>query len=215
MDYESATDTQLLHACRRGDDRAARQLHARLSPIMLALARSTLRDHHLAEDAVQRAFCQIMKQPRRGIARIENAKAWLMRVVRNEAVSQARMLMRSRERERLLAEQAAAQFAGMGAKPGQAAADTPLGQPASLAEISQAVESLTDELREIVYLKHVAGLTFDQIEAATGINRNTAASRHRVAMGRLSEALKRLKANDAPLGGVVSAAAKSEANHVR
>lgn len=185
MDHEHATDTELLRACRRGNERAASTLHARLAPVLRAIARSTLRDQHLAEDAVQRAFCQIMRAPRREVARVENAKAWLIRIVRNESASLARTLARARERDRRFSERRTHdREAGMDASRDAASAFA-----GGSLELAAAIDTLPEELREIVYLKHVAGLTFDQIEATTGMNRNTAASRHRRAVALLRETL--------------------------
>lgn len=46
-------------------------------------------------------------------------------------------------------------------------------------EMTRIVDSLPRHLREVIYLKHVAGLTFDQLAVALDVNRSTLASRHR------------------------------------
>jgi RNA polymerase sigma factor (sigma-70 family) len=57
------------------------------------------------------------------------------------------------------------------------------------AELVAALESLPRRQREVVILRHVLGLSFDQIEASTGINRNTASSVYRVAVATLERLL--------------------------
>ena len=49
---------------------------------------------------------------------------------------------------------------------------------------------------DVVLLKHVGGLTFEQIALATQTNRNTAASRYRAAIGLLERALRDQESGD-------------------
>lgn len=184
MDHERATDTELLIASRLGDERAATTLYARISPMLRALARLTLRDHHLAEDAVQRTFVRVMQVPKKELMKVQDARSWMVRVARNESASLARSLARARARDQRAGERSDRRRRAFDPTLSSASEGFAPGDP-----IGEAVEELAEELREIVYLRHVAGLTFDQIESATGINRNTASSRHRLAMRRLREAL--------------------------
>lgn len=59
--------------------------------------------------------------------------------------------------------------------------------------IRQAVQNLSQKLREVVVMKTWGGLTFAQISETLAISQNTAASRYRYALEQLSTELRRLK----------------------
>lgn len=162
---------QLLRAMRRGDEPAARLFHARLAGVLTAHARAILRDGALAEDAAQRAFLRALRARRAEVRRIRDAQAWMAAVVRREAL----MLLRA-ERRRIARERAHAPHP---ASPGADGLDA----------LHDAIDRLPARLREAVTLRHACGLTYDQMGLALGISPNTAASRHRLAMTRLRDAL--------------------------
>ncbi len=56
-----------------------------------------------------------------------------------------------------------------------------------------AVQRLSDKLREVVVMKFWGGLTFQQIAEALAISPNTAASRYRYALEQLAQELRRRK----------------------
>ncbi|MFD2256224.1 RNA polymerase sigma factor [Luteolibacter algae] len=57
----------------------------------------------------------------------------------------------------------------------------------------EAVQNLSDKLREVVVMKTWGGLTFAQISEALGISPNTAASRYRYALEQLSQSMQKVK----------------------
>jgi RNA polymerase sigma-70 factor (ECF subfamily) len=173
------TDQVLLRACRRGDEAAARALHARLTPALVAYAKSILKDIGLAEDAVQAAFCRLFRASVREVDRVDSPKAWLARIVRREALTIARGNHRLVQRHRRWAD-------GRDAVSGTADDDR-----GELRELGRAVLALPRRMSEVIALKHVCALTFDEIAVALNINRNTAASRYRAAIDRLRTALTR------------------------
>ena len=59
-----------------------------------------------------------------------------------------------------------------------------------LEQLREAVSELSEKDREIVYLRHTAGLSFPQIAETLGIPLNTAASRYRYAIEELRGNLK-------------------------
>lgn len=175
-------DTVLLRAMRRGDQAAARALHLRLSPGLHVYVRGLLHDAALADDAVQSAFCRVMELPTRRVDEVECASAWMAMLVRREALSLMRAHRRrvARERRRAIDEASCA-------TPTRAAS----GSSAGLDDepVRRAIGALPHRMAEVVLLKHVAGLTFDQIAIALSISRNTAASRYRLALARLRDRL--------------------------
>ncbi|MCL4222287.1 MAG: sigma-70 family RNA polymerase sigma factor [Phycisphaerales bacterium] len=172
------SDAQLLVALHKGSEQAARELWSRHSGSMLALARALLCDAAAGEDAVQQVFCRVLSLDRRTLAQVSDARAWLAQLVRREAINQIRAQRRRAAREgRTQARE----------HPPTAGHPTPA-MPAD-AELRQAVDLLPRRLREIIVLKHVCGLTFDQISVTLGLSRNTAAGRHRQALRALRDAL--------------------------
>ena len=174
----------LLLATRRGDQSAARTLWRLYAPRLTAYARSIVRRRaaaHDAEDIVQSVFCRIMTLAESDIGQVRDAGAWLAQLTRRTSLNWLRTHRRDAARRDRLAL--------MPAHSGRASADP------SLAE---AIDALPARQREIVILKHIAGLTFDQIELATGLNRNTAAARYRAAIAGLRESLDSLPPNSAP-----------------
>lgn len=175
-------DRQLLIRTRRGDQAAARSLWRRHAPRLVAYAATIVRGTGTrddAEDTVQAVFCRVMTIDPREVGAVMDPGAWLAQLTRRTALNWIRGTRRERARVGRVAD-------GMRSAKGAAGEH---GGPSEHAATGQAVDSLPARLREVVVLRHVAGLTFDQIETATGVNRNTAAARYRVAVERLRVAL--------------------------
>lgn len=144
---------------------------------MQVVAKSILHDDAAAEDAVQSAFCRILTVKRSEIKKIENPQAWLITVLRREALMRVRTDRRrqSREQRRAIAD--------------RPAAVSDYAQQWDIRQINDLIAALPDYLREIVVLKHVTGFTFNQIAQITQQNRNTVASRYRDAIEKLRMSL--------------------------
>lgn len=182
MDHE--TDQVLLRACRRGDEAAARALYARLAPTLIAFARTILRDEARAEDALQSAFCRIFRAGTWEVDRVENVRAWMAQIVRRVALTMLRTEKRLAQRNRRHEEERERAASLERRSPAASASFT-----SELGELRRLIDELPRLLAEVVILKHVAALTFDQIAVALDMNRNTAASRYRDAMQQLRAAL--------------------------
>jgi RNA polymerase sigma-70 factor (ECF subfamily) len=171
----SDQSAHLLLATRRGDQSAARALWHLHAARLTAYARSIIRARsapHDADDIVQSAFCRIMLLSEPDLSSVRDTGAWLAQLTRNAALNWLRTHRRDAARRE------------------RTAALTPSRSPASADHaLAEAVDALPARLREVIVLKHIAGLTFDQIELATGINRNTAAARYRSAISLLRETL--------------------------
>lgn len=171
------SDVQLLIATHKGSESAARELWARHSGPLLAHARAILREPSRAEDAVQQVFCRLLTLDRRTLSRVEDVRAWLAQLVQREALNQLRSLRRENARAGRAVRQAHTQQTP---SPAASALDADQDQM-----LHAALARLARRLREVVVLRHGAGLTFDQIAVALQVNRNTAAGRYRQAMAEL------------------------------
>ncbi len=176
------TAANLLLSASRGSDAAARALWHAHAPQLLAYARSIVRDHSLADDVVQEALCRALRQDARTLRAVSDIAAWLTSLVRREALNQLRSLSRARRRALTHAERA------VRSAPPEALLST---------DVQRAIDRLPRRDREVLVLRHVCGLTFDQLAPATGLSRSAAASRYTAALARLRALLPHPSNDDA------------------
>lgn len=170
----ATTERELLVGIARGSNAAARELWARHAPRLLAFLRAMLPPGGPVdpEDVLQQTFCRILETSVGSLRRVEDVPAWLFQVARHIAFNSGRSLKRERARiER---------------RPAPAIHTEPVVRDEAL---WGALSALMPDLRDVVLLKHIAGLTFDQIAIATLTNRNTAASRYRAAIAQIEQGL--------------------------
>ncbi|MGH7244426.1 MAG: RNA polymerase sigma factor [Phycisphaerales bacterium] len=169
-------DRQLLLGIARGRDDCARELWSRHGTILSALARAIVGES-ASGDVVQSALCRILQSSTLQLRAIESVPAWLATLVRYEAANYLRSERRRRSRDRDHHESSCHQPAlSLGAVP-------------DVDSLWPRVDSLPRRLREVIVLKLVAGMTFDQLALALGLNRNTAAARYRCAMDYLRQSI--------------------------
>jgi RNA polymerase sigma-70 factor (ECF subfamily) len=97
--YGTATDEQLVHLVRRGDDRAFDAIHDRYHARLVGYARHMLGGaHHDAEEVVQDAFVRAL-HALRADKREMALKAWLYTIVRNRALDLLRRPVRTTDLE--------------------------------------------------------------------------------------------------------------------
>lgn len=149
------------------------------------LARWLTRSHEDAEDVVQEAFLRAFSafESFRG----ENAKPWLLTIVRNTAMT---LLKRNRNFEDI---------------PEQCSEPSPDPEEILLIsgereEVRQALEQIPSEFREAIVLREMEGLSYKEISNVTGIPLGTVMSR----LSRGRDCLKRI------LSTSKSASAKKE-----
>lgn len=170
-------ESTLLPRMHAGDSAAARSLWNNHAPRLLALARAMCRGpgargaaSGLADDAVQNAFLGLLKLDTRSINAIRDVRAYLAQAVRAAVLNAQRTERRETARRGALL------------PPGTGSVDVP-------DHLSDAIDALPEAQRDVILLKHVAGLTFDQMSLATGEPRATLASRHAAALRLLRAAM--------------------------
>src|SRR5258708_2916947 len=124
-----------------------------------------------ARDVVQEVFVRLASR-RSDLRGVEAPHIWLLAVTHNASLDAVRR--RSRRRTEPL--ESAAHVAAPGSTPERAAAAS---------STSRALAQLPPPQREAVLLHHVAGCSFREIAAITGVPAFTAASRCRLALARL------------------------------
>jgi len=160
-----------------GDRRALTRLYDASAPRLLRYAESLTRNRADAEDALQSGLVKIARKPER-LADAEKPWAYLVRVIRNEAL---KIVQRRRNGISLAV---------------ILQAWRPVECQLELAETREqvqiAVSQLPPEQAEVVALKIWEGFTFAEIAELIGESPNTAASRYRYALEKLSRSLQRL-----------------------
>ena len=124
-----------------------------------------------ARDVVQDVFVRLASR-RRDLGGVETPHVWLLAVTHNAAVD----VVRRSARRRAEPLESAAHVAATGSDPEREAAAS---------STSRALAQLPPPQREAVLLHYVAGCSFREIAAITGVPAFTAASRCRLALGRL------------------------------
>jgi RNA polymerase sigma-70 factor (ECF subfamily) len=160
-----------------GDPDAFAALYDRLAFRLLGAARTMTGSAADAEDVVQDLFVALARGRAR-LAAVADLEAYVFTMLRNAIRRRGRRA--AIDRRAVLAIAQDRRDTGAHAT---AAAELPDD------ELAAAVAALPEAQREVVALKIDAGLTFAEIAAVTGTSLNTAASRYRYALEKLSTAL--------------------------
>jgi RNA polymerase sigma-70 factor (ECF subfamily) len=169
-----------------GDASALEELFERDGAQAFRLAYRVLRDGAAAEDAVQDAFAQLWERAP-SLSAAGSIRSLLMTIVHRRALDQVRSrtrhlrplvesdeLLRVDEEATELLDRVVEQVSSEGLR----------------LRLRTALEALPQEQRAVVELVHLGGLTLPQIAEREGVPLGTVKSRLRLAMQKLSEALK-------------------------
>ena len=166
-------DEALVRRARRGDDHAFELLVARYTRFAGAVALGVLGDYHGALDVVQEAFVKVL----RGLGDLDDPRrfrGWLRNVVRTTALdARRRRRVAGRSGEPL-----------PGVEEGTAPLPAPDVRPDDLLEQAELrslvrgeIAHLPETQREVVMLKYLEGMSYDEIAAVTGLTVSTIESR--------------------------------------
>lgn len=177
------SDVQLLLLTHRGDAAAARELWRRYATRLTSYARAIVGES-AASDVVQSVFVGVLRMSVIEIRSVRDVAAYLVGALRRTAISHERERLRRGTRERgplALARQRVRDLQRDSRR-----SDRNSERLIAL-EIHDAIDQLPRRLREVIVLKHHAGLTFDQMALALETNRHTLASRYQDALRQLRE----------------------------
>jgi RNA polymerase sigma-70 factor, ECF subfamily len=136
-----------------GDPEGIHYLYVRYADDVLRYVAGFLRDHHEAEDITQNVFAKLMTAIVKYEEREVPFDAWIMRVARNAALDHLRARRAIPTEEVRLAD--------------TGRAETALDRGRAL---RQALEDLPEDQREVLVLRHIAGLT--PIEIASTLEKS-------------------------------------------
>ena len=155
-----------------------REFHSRylsLSDALYRVAFYILEDVEEAEDAVQELYLKLWKN-RDALDGIRNPKAYAMTLLRNFCLDRVRHVARIADAD------------VPGNMGGEFDPDKAMDQKERLEMVLAAVKSLPDRQREILILRTVEGLSYEEIEERTGMNYLTL----RVLLSRARQTLKKI-----------------------
>jgi RNA polymerase sigma-70 factor (ECF subfamily) len=136
-----------------GDPEGLHYLYVRYADDVLRYVTGFIRDHHEAEDITQNVFAKLMKAIVKYEEREVPFDAWIMRVARNAALDHLRAKRAVPTEEVRLAD--------------TGRAETALDRGRAL---RQALEDLPEDQREVLVLRHIAGLS--PIEIASTLDKS-------------------------------------------
>jgi len=177
----AAADTELVRRAvaraKQGDTGALHFLYVRFADDVFAYVRAIVRDPHEAEDVTQNVFAKLMTAVLRYEEREVPFTAWILRVARNVALDHLRA-----RRQIPVAE----------------VRTTDVGHDQTGYERSQslreALRRLPMEQREVLVLRHIAGLTPGEIAERLGRSEGSVHGLHHRGRGALQAALRELDA---------------------
>lgn len=131
-----------------GDAEGLHFLYVRYAPDVQRFVNSLVKDHHEAEDITQNIFAKLMKAINKYEPREVPFAAWIMRVARNAALDHLRARRSIPSEEVRLADTGQAQIGIDRAR-----------------DLRLALEQLPEDQREVLILRHIAGLSPVEIAA--------------------------------------------------
>lgn len=167
-------DVQILHRAVRGDERAFAQVVDRHGPYLFGIARTLLTNTADAEDAVQETLAAMLGGSYRGDA---SPRTWLVSIL----VRQAALIRRKQARWKQETRQPLPEPAGSF----QQAVD-------ARADLAVMLEKLSEEHRQVLILRELQQMSYDQIARVLHVPRGTVESR----LHRAREQLKALFLSD-------------------
>ncbi len=162
---ERSSEVELLDRIHRGDDRAFGELVRGHGGYLYGVARALVRDEHEAHDVVQETFTAVLSSRFRGDSAL---RTWLVGI----AVRQAAMARRKRRPWLRLW------------RPPEDESDPPApvseaGQAAVEARLDLTVllDRLSPEHREVIVLRELEGMSYEEMASLLGVPRGTVESR--------------------------------------
>jgi len=176
-DYESDLLAHAIARAKEGDAGALHFLYVRFADDVCGYVCSIVRDPHEAEDITHTLFLKLLAKIQRYEQRDVPFAAWILRVARNAALDHVRA------RRAIPFEDVRTSDEGR--------EDQNLERCESL---RLALDGLSDEQRQVLVLRHIAGLTPGEIAERLGKTENSIHGLHHRGRGALRAALRELDA---------------------
>ncbi len=175
--FAQATDTQLINHFKSGENAALEVLIERHKEKIFTTILFLIKDRHLAEDFFQEVFIKIIDTIR-GNRYNDEGKflPWALRVSHNLCID----YLRKTNRTVNVASDERNIFETIGSIGD--AADSKIVKLQTNTKLQYMINALPDEQREVIVLRHFAGMSFKEIADATNSSINTSLGRMRYAL---------------------------------
>jgi RNA polymerase sigma factor (sigma-70 family) len=163
----ACTEHELIAAARSGDDRAFEELYARYRERIVAFIHCRVGDHGRGEDVAQEVFISALRRLRASDQAI-HFKPWIYEIAKNACIDEFRRTRRTREVSLDVDEEAG------GPRPLLSLAPTPAAAVETkqrLADLRGAFGGLSENHHQLLVLRELEGLSYDEIGARTGMSR--------------------------------------------
>ena len=178
MNVKSLTDHQLINNYLAGDEKSFEILLTRHKEKIYTSIYLFCKDHELAEDIFQEVFIKIIDTLRKGKYNHEGKfLQWAMRISYNLCVDYFR---RSKRRTKISPSETFDIFDVLELQDDNM--ETSIIKDQTYQKIKDLVDSLPEEQREVVILRHYADMSFKEIASLTRVSINTALGRMRYAL---------------------------------
>jgi RNA polymerase sigma-70 factor (ECF subfamily) len=148
VDNNSGLVQQAIESAKEGNAEGLHFLYVRYAADVQRFVNSLVKDHHEAEDITQNIFAKLMTKIKKYEQREVPFVAWIMRVARNAALDHMRSRRAIPTEEVRIADS------------GQAQVGIDRGR-----DLRHALEQLPEDQREVLILRHIAGLSPVEIAA--------------------------------------------------
>lgn len=173
--FTDATDNQLIHAFKNGDNQALEVLVHRHKDKIFTSIVILVKDKFLAEDFFQEVFIKIIDTLRKGSYNEEGKfSSWAMRIAHNHCVDHFRKVKRT---PKITSGDNSDIFDGL--QPEDNSADKAIMKGQSHEIIRSLLDMLPVEQREVIILRHYGDFNFKEISKITKSSINTALGRMR------------------------------------
>jgi RNA polymerase sigma-70 factor (ECF subfamily) len=176
-------DAELLRQIGRGDENAFRELVNRHSRYLYGIAFSLTQNTADAEDVVQETFVAVLKSKFREES---SARTWLVQIL----VRQAALVRRIRSRKLSPAAPDEVRNGLSAAVEGSAAQGSAVSGSDAKLDLAVMLETLSPEHRQVIVLREIEGMTYDEMAQALKVPRGTVESRLFRARAELKERFK-------------------------
>lgn len=174
---KNADELELIESCKQGNRSAFNRLVLRYQDLVFGLCLRLEPNRQDAEDAAQEVFVKAYKSISRFRAD-SKFSTWLYRIAINTCRNRHRSFWRTLMRHALPSDEPEyAPEAEMSAKYGaNSLPDKELEIKTMRVDIFRSLRSLSHKHREIIVLRDIHGLSYEEIETATGMNMGTVKS---------------------------------------
>ena len=176
---QEMSDNSLVEAYIKGEERCLQVLIDRHKNKIYSYILMLVKQQELAEDIFQDAFIKVIQNLKRG-KYVDNGRfpSWVMRIAHNLVID----FYRKQKHMKVVSNDDNDYDLLNSTKYAESTVEDKMVYSQILSDVSELLELLPDNQKEVVKLRHYMGLSFKEIAEETGVSINTALGRMRYAL---------------------------------